>query len=214
MEDYYQVLQVEPTATIQEIRKAYRTLSLKYHPDRAGDSQSAAEMFQLITKALDTLIDPAKKKVHDDFYQANVLRKRRNMEMDAKRQELKQKLEKGEMEAKKPKFGNDLDRLRDAGKQAMLAREQQQRQSLAVKISKAQEIQAARKSVEECSVQDCTLKVRWKKNATISEKLIADFLKPYTVVSINLSKSGKRSGFVIFKTLVDSVFGDNLVPGD
>lgn len=65
MENYYDILGVSKNATEDEIKKAYRTLAFKYHPDRNPGDKVAEETFKKITVAYDTLSDPAKKRDYD-----------------------------------------------------------------------------------------------------------------------------------------------------
>jgi DnaJ family protein B protein 4 len=62
--NYYEILGVEKTATPEEIRKAYRQLSLKYHPDRNTDP-SATEKYKDINEAYETLSDSAERNKYD-----------------------------------------------------------------------------------------------------------------------------------------------------
>ena len=57
IKDYYKILDVEHTAGLQEIKKAYRQLAMKYHPDRNGGNQFAAAHFREIQEAYHTLSD-------------------------------------------------------------------------------------------------------------------------------------------------------------
>ena len=59
--DYYKVLGVHLNSSQDEIKKAYRKLSLKHHPDRGGDS----EEFKKINEAYSTLSDAQKKHIYD-----------------------------------------------------------------------------------------------------------------------------------------------------
>lgn len=64
MSNYYDILGVSKDASEQEIKKAYRTLSLEFHPDR-NPSAEATEKFQQIGEAYETLSDPQKKEEYD-----------------------------------------------------------------------------------------------------------------------------------------------------
>ncbi len=66
-EDYYKVLGVEKTTGAEDIKKAYRKLALKYHPDRNPDDKKAEEKFKKISEAYAVLSDPKKRKEYDTF---------------------------------------------------------------------------------------------------------------------------------------------------
>jgi len=65
--DYYKILGVSETATPQEIKKAYRKLALKYHPDKNTGDPSAEDKFKEISEANDVLGDPEKRKKYDQL---------------------------------------------------------------------------------------------------------------------------------------------------
>jgi molecular chaperone DnaJ len=65
--DYYQTLGVEKSATEAEIKKAYRTLALKYHPDKNPGDKEAEEKFREVTTAYQVLSDPEKRSQYDRF---------------------------------------------------------------------------------------------------------------------------------------------------
>jgi molecular chaperone DnaJ len=68
-QDYYEVLGVKRDAKPEEIKKAYRRLARKYHPDVNPGDKSAEERFKLTTEAHDVLSDPKKRSVYDRFGQ-------------------------------------------------------------------------------------------------------------------------------------------------
>jgi len=59
--DYYQILQIPPSADPAEIKAAYRKLAHEYHPDKNPDNKSAPARFELIKEAYETLSNPARK---------------------------------------------------------------------------------------------------------------------------------------------------------
>jgi len=70
--DYYEVLGVERGASSDDIKKAYRRLAMKYHPDRNPDDDDALERFKEIQTAYDVLSDSQKRQAYDRFGHAGV----------------------------------------------------------------------------------------------------------------------------------------------
>jgi molecular chaperone DnaJ len=70
--DYYQVLDVPRTATEAEIRKAYRRLAMKYHPDRNPDDHESEGRFKEVKEAYEVLCDAQKRAAYDQFGHAGV----------------------------------------------------------------------------------------------------------------------------------------------
>jgi len=65
--DYYEVLEVTKTATVEEIKKAYRKKAIQYHPDKNPGDKEAEEKFKEAAEAYDVLSNPDKRSRYDQF---------------------------------------------------------------------------------------------------------------------------------------------------
>ena len=72
--DYYEILGVKKSASAEDIRKAFRKLARKYHPDVNPGDKAAEEKFKVISEANEVLSDPKKRKIYDQvgFYSDNI----------------------------------------------------------------------------------------------------------------------------------------------
>lgn len=79
LKDYYAILQLEPSATGLEIKKAYRKLALQYHPDKKQDDPYAASQFTAIKEAYEVLTDPSKKEYYlqQRWYEQSIGKRRK-----------------------------------------------------------------------------------------------------------------------------------------
>jgi molecular chaperone DnaJ len=71
-QDYYQILGVGRNADVNEIKKAYRQLAMKYHPDKKPGDKEAEEKFKKIGEAYAVLSDPQKRRQYDQFGSAGM----------------------------------------------------------------------------------------------------------------------------------------------
>ena len=70
--DYYEVLGVDKTVSDAELKKAYRRLAMKYHPDRNPDNKDAEAHFKEAKEAYEVLADAQKRAAYDQFGHAGV----------------------------------------------------------------------------------------------------------------------------------------------
>ena len=66
MSDYYEILGLSREATTQEIKKAYREIALKHHPDKTNNNKESEAVFKKASEAYETLSDPNKKAAYDN----------------------------------------------------------------------------------------------------------------------------------------------------
>ena len=70
--DYYEVLDVERGTSDKDIKRAYRRMAMKYHPDRNPDDKAAEDQFKEVNEAFEVLSDPQKRSAYDQYGHAGV----------------------------------------------------------------------------------------------------------------------------------------------
>ena len=70
--DYYEILGVGKSASAEEIKKAYRKIAIKYHPDKNPDDKASEEKFKEAAEAYEVLSTPEKKQRYDQFGHAGM----------------------------------------------------------------------------------------------------------------------------------------------
>ena len=67
MPNYYEILGVSPSATSEEIKKSFRNLAMKYHPDKNRNSEESKQKFMKIVEAYEVLSDEQARRSYDDI---------------------------------------------------------------------------------------------------------------------------------------------------
>ena len=70
--DYYEVLEVSRTCSASELKKSYRKLAMKYHPDRNPDNKEAEDKFKYLSEAYEVLKDDEKRSIYDQYGKAGL----------------------------------------------------------------------------------------------------------------------------------------------
>ena len=101
--DIYNFLNLEPSATDAEIRRTYRQLSLRWHPDKSNDPADH-EKFHYLKLAVDLLSSPAARVAYDNVRRAKAAKAERTAKYDDDRRRMQRDLENRERDAKRRKF--------------------------------------------------------------------------------------------------------------
>src|SRR6516225_1194542 len=65
--DYYEILGVQRSASVDDIKKSYRKLAVQFHPDKNPGDKAAEEKFKELSEAYEVLADPQKRQMYDQF---------------------------------------------------------------------------------------------------------------------------------------------------
>lgn len=97
--DLYGLLGIESSATLKEVKKAYRQKALTCHPDKNPDNPKAADLFHQLSQALEVLTDAAARAAYDKICAAKKQAEERTRKLDDKRKKIKLDLETRERQA-------------------------------------------------------------------------------------------------------------------
>lgn len=182
-QDYYQIMELTFGASDSDIKKAYYSLSKKFHPDlhpEGKERDAANEKFQLILKAYSILKEPELKAQVDAKFNAKKLQSERLSKMDVSKRKLREELEEREKSNKVPKQETnvgDLDKLRQDGYKELF-----------------------KEKSEKVEVKDSNLKtvtIKWE-NQKVSEKLLKEIFEMFGKVEFVMKKKDTKSATISF----------------
>ncbi|XP_076762575.1 dnaJ homolog subfamily C member 17 isoform X2 [Xylocopa sonorina] len=199
-DDLYELIGVEKTASVQEIKKAYRKKALSCHPDKNPNNPKAAELFHELSRALEVLTDTSARAAYDKVVNAKYQAKLRAKQYDSKRMKLKEDLEAREnayrqssnvdynVKSDKDKLQAEIERLQKEGSKQL-----------------KEEIQLMKKYFEKQSFQkeskidndSYRIKIKWK---TSDKNQIKNGGYDYDTLYRIFSKYGDITALVISST--------------
>lgn len=165
--DLYEMLGIEPQATLAEIKKAYRKKALTCHPDKNPDNPRAAELFHELSRALEILTDTKARDAYDKVIAARQQAKERIREFDAKRRKYKEDLEAREEAYKRsldPTYNTKSDEERLKAEIERLQKEgsKQVEEEIAFVQKQIWEQLHSSSKDSESNTGDFRIKIRWK----------------------------------------------------
>ncbi|KAK2710963.1 dnaJ homolog subfamily C member 17-like [Artemia franciscana] len=205
--DLYDILGISLDADEGEIKKAYRKKALKCHPDKNPGNAAAIEQFHILSKALEILLDSSARKAYDKVLRAKHQSKARIKQLDAKRQKLKEDLERRERQAEEDKkvvkltaeqeaerLRREIERLQKEGSRQLEEEQAHLRQEILKEKQKgSQKPQLLRSS---------RVKAKWKGESYNEGKLLQIFSK-YGDINDIVIISGKKNKFSALIEFVD-----------
>jgi len=197
-EDYYAILKIDATKSAEEIRKAYKVASLKFHPDKnRHDLENASKKFLLIKKAFEILSDEKAKEAYDRVVKAKQQRIIRDKQMDQNRKRMIDDLEERERSHKKKrseeeearrKLDVEIERLRKEGFKRRMEQLQKQKEQEVVQ----------NENQPDAPKSNPAFKVSWdKKKGKYSKEKLEEIFKKYGEIDMVVASS--KSGIVILK---------------
>lgn len=158
------IIGVEASATVEEVKKAYRKKALSCHPDKHPDNPKAAELFHELSRALEILTDLSARAAYDKILIARHQSKLRTKQFDAKRRKFKEDLEAREEAnqniSNKKSFTNDEQKLKDEIER--LQKEGSKLVEEEIAIIKKQIWEQLYVSKSDTNVSNYRIKIKWK----------------------------------------------------
>jgi DnaJ family protein C protein 17 len=179
--DYYAILGVESSCSLKELKRAYRDMALRMHPDKnPDDPKGAAARFALVVEANEVLSNDELRAQYDVKYQARAALIKRDSEMSESRKKMKLDLERREMEFQ--------EKMRDA---------QRQRYDETIQKKVQDELKKFRMEISEKSAkQIVSIAIRWKHSQNPSIAQIEAAAKKFGKI-VNTSVSVERPNQVV-----------------
>jgi len=211
-EDYYGILEISPDSDEATIKKAYKLLSKRVHPDKNKGDPNAAKKFHSVHKAYEVLTDPKAKEAFDNVVRARLARKKRDNVMDAKRKRMKDDLEEREKSFKKSK--DDEEEAKKKLKQE-IERLKQEGQKRRAEEEKKKAEQKKKEEEEKSSILS-TLKVSWDKTkGDYAQERLKEIFRMFGDIDyVVIGKGKKGSAMVSFKAVHSAVLAHGQILGD
>ncbi|XP_066142970.1 dnaJ homolog subfamily C member 17 [Euwallacea fornicatus] len=204
--DLYEILEIEPSSSTADIKKAYRKKALQCHPDKNPDDSEAVKKFHQLSKILEVLTDETAKIAYDKVLKGRKEAALRHQELDGKRRKLKEDLEAREKLAAKnlrfqkseaQKLREEIERLRKEGSREVEEEVQKVLQAVNVERNKVESIWDSSNN---------RIKIKWKaekkdpKNGGYTQEMLHRFLSKYgEIQALVISPKKKGSALVEFK---------------
>jgi DnaJ family protein C protein 17 len=194
----YDVLKIEQNASDAAIRTAFRKQALTCHPDKmAGDAVADSQAFLQLCAAMECLLDGDQRRGLDEQLNAAKLRTEKNAKLDARRRNLKTRLEERERESRANAAANSEE-------QDLICRLRREAEALLASKNHDDDLSAAFKSLGIREKSEPILKVKWDKaaeNMYSAETLSVIFGKYGEVANVVMSRKHGRSALVEFKEI-------------
>mmetsp|Transcript_9631 Transcript_9631/g.18329 ORF Transcript_9631/g.18329 Transcript_9631/m.18329 type:complete len:339 (-) Transcript_9631:224-1240(-) len=216
--DVYGILGVPSHATKAEIKKAFRKLALKLHPDKCPGDKTAAAKFDKLEKSYKWIIDDDNRKAFDLKKQAEIVRKRKLEAQDAGRKDLRRALERREADAQAAKhYANQKTKAEKTEYQNKQFLEEMVKQGVigSKHVSNSNSNFTAKPTVRSSSNapppasassaaspdRSTTLLVKWKKGSGLDEltsESLKQQLSAFGDIALVIVKAKKRKAHVVF----------------